>query len=204
MAYTITSVNKTGSGTCDCADSGSPYTITADVANAFRNVAIGASFICRGTTYSVSSKASDSSIEGTYVSGTTHGTWTNQTWTYTNPALTLSTIQSLSIKKSSTAMKITLPTMDSDQLIAFDIDGVERSININAEVVDSTTNLSTVVIPTIEALCDGQQFTAGKFSMTTDMPSRTYYLFATDVSWEYNSEYVNKLQVNLTLIERGT
>jgi hypothetical protein len=191
MAYTITPVNKTGVGTATV----SSTTVTT-TNNGFRNVAVGATIIIGGNSRTVTAKASDTSL-------TINSTTSTSTWTYTNPALTLTTIQTLSVKKASSPMKITLPTMDSDQLIAFDIDGVERTLQISAEVADTTTNLANVVIPTIESLCDGQQFTAGKFSLTTDMPSRTYYLYASDVNWEYSAEFVNKLQVSLSLLERG-
>ena len=199
MAYTITPVSKTGNINATYDGSPTPTAIVTTTGNAFRNVAVGASFVINSITKTVSSKQSDNQL----TMNSTYATDYSGAWTYTNPALTFTTIGALNITKASQPMAMNIPCQDADSSVIMDIDGVARTITFQCDYPNTTANLD-IAMDTLDSLVDGQQFLSASIpTFSTDRPSRTYGVYFSSVHYTYEGGIPGNIHVDIQMQERG-
>jgi hypothetical protein len=207
-------------------------TLNAAVAGSkcLRNVAIGAymRIPSSGSYYTVTAKANDESLT---LSGSP--AQTNVAFTYVNPTISdtgtnaplrqgCGAIVNLEMGKQSSAFKMAIPTMDSTETIAMDMDGVERQINIGIDFAPGTATIqwktasgsaqttNTIngsidnMIWIVESLIDGQQFVATDIpTLDITRPTHTYKVYVSDVKWKYVAGEPSHIMIDISMIERG-
>jgi hypothetical protein len=204
MVYTITPVSKSGNANATYSNASAILTCVSG-SKAFRNVAVGASLIVNSVTKTVLSKQSEEQVT---MNTTYSGAYTGA-WTYTNPVIALgvdsthNTIQKIRHTKSSSPMKMPIPSLDTNEMIVMDTEGVERQINLEVLYAGTTAQID-IMIDCVESLCDGQQFLANSIPyLTTDRPARVYKLYFSNVTWEYVSDAMNAITITFDMLERG-
>lgn len=193
MTYTITPYERRGVGTIQCL---SGTATTALTANAFRNVAVGATIKSEGATRTVSSKTNESLLN-------VNSSWVidGKAWTYRNPALTLSGIYYVKQTKTDKPKLTPITLRDSDNAWAGASSGVYREIQLSGWIANATLADREKNITILEGLTDGTQTRHGTCQLTEPSPSRTFYVYVSSFTWQIQRDKPKWLDVMINMTE---
>ena len=109
----------------------------------------------------------------------------------------LGTVKSERVNKDAQLFQMPLPRSDSNQLIALDLFGAQRTITIEGVYTVSDGTISTFVSQ-LDSLINGVQITR---TYSSDTSGTTYNVFVQTVEWSRGEAEVNLVHYTITMLE---
>ena len=117
--------------------------------------------------------------------------------TYTLGGHSLGTVRSESVDKDAQLFQMPIPRSPSNQLVAFDLFGAQRTISIEGTWTVNDGTISTF-ISWLDGLISGTQ---SSISYASDTSGNSYTVVVQTTTWKRGEGEVNKLDYSITLLE---